>query len=216
VQARLFPVQEPKKVIPFDRVSPEATTAGRKVIEKNAKARALRRANERMGVTDTTDQQIFPFPAEQNEARKAEPLRYTEAPVAGPSHRAMAAAYDIAMILMGFGLFLSIHYFGGASFGWSSWNLWTYGGVGVTLALFYYSLFALGNGDTPGMKAVRIRLLDLEGHAPTRKQRFLRIIGTLVSLSALGIGLLWCLFDEEQLTWQDEISGTFPSPRLAE
>lgn len=207
-------MQEPKKVIPFDRVSPSAISAGRKVIEKNAKNRALARAQERMGqaiAKKQDEQQVFAFPREAGEIKK-ERVRFTDAPVAGPSHRAMAAAYDLAMVTIGFGLFTAVHYFGGAPFGWAVWNQWAYGAIAASLCLLYFCLFALGNGDTPGMKAVRIRLLDLDGRTPNRRQRFLRIVGALVSLSALGIGMLWCLFDEEQLTWHDEISGTFPSP----
>lgn len=215
VQGRLFPVQEPKKVIPFDRVSPAAMDAGRKVIEKNAKSRALQRAAERMGLNGSSskeNQQVFAFPHDEKDVRKAETVRYTEAPVAGPSHRAMAAAFDIGMVLIACGILALVNYFGGGSFGWTQQDQYTYLALAVSIFLLYFSLFAIGNGDTPGMHAVRIRLLNLDGRAPSRKQRFLRIVGTLVSLSALGIGLLWCLFDEEKLTWHDEISGTFPSP----
>lgn len=215
VQGRLFPVQEPKKVIPFDRVSPAAMDAGRKVIEKNAKSRALQRAAERMGLHANAakeNQQVFAFPLDEKDVRKAEPVRYTEAPVAGPSHRAMAAAFDLGMIALACGVFALVNYLGGGTLAWTQQDQYLYLGLAAAIFLLYFSLFAIGNGDTPGMHAVRIRLLNLDGRAPSRKQRFLRIAGTLVSLSALGIGLLWCLFDEEKLTWHDEISGTFPSP----
>ncbi len=220
IQGRLFPVQEPKKVIPFERISPDATLAGRKAIERNAKIKAQERFSERMGLASglpknaKENQQRFAFPAEEKEMRKAEPVRYTNAPVATPAHRAMAAAYDMAMVLIGFGLFTAVHYFGGAGFGWSAWDKWGYAALGLILSLFYFCLFAFANGDTPGMRAVRLRLLNLDGRAPSRNQRFLRILGALISIVSLGIGLLWCLFDEEQLTWHDEISGTFPSPVL--
>ena len=45
--------------------------------------------------------------------------------------------------------------------------------------------------------------------APTFEQRFKRLVASILSLAAAGLGLLWALADEEKLTWHDHISRTF-------
>jgi uncharacterized RDD family membrane protein YckC len=76
----------------------------------------------------------------------------------------------------------------------------------------YRLLWCLGNGDSPGMRFAGLRLVDFDGRAPSREQRLLRQLVTLLSTLSAGLGLVWALVDEESLTWHDHISKTFPSP----
>lgn len=225
-QGNLFPVQEARRVIPFESISPEAASQVRSTAQRNAKARSHHRFAQRLGLASGLDaltpqdhssgetQQKLSFQEDQRPAAKVEPVRYTNAPVALPAQRLMAASYDAAMILIGVGLLVAIHHFSGAEFAGGSWQLGVYGGLIAVITLFYRLLWALGNGDSPGSKALGLRLLNFDGYAPTREQRLMRIFSSLISFAALGMGILWCLFDEERLTWHDEMSGTFPSPKL--
>ncbi len=76
---------------------------------------------------------------------------------------------------------------------------------------FYRVLWCLGNGDSPGLRWAQLRLVDLDGRAPRRSQRFQRLFAGCLSCGAAGLGLLWALADEESLTWHDHISKTFPT-----
>jgi uncharacterized RDD family membrane protein YckC len=64
------------------------------------------------------------------------------------------------------------------------------------------------------MAAVQLRLINFDGNRPSREERLLRVLVSIVSFASLGVGLLWCLFDEEKLTWHDHITKTFSSPKV--
>lgn len=218
IQTRLFPVQEPKRVIPFESVSVETAKVVRSTQQRNARARNKIRPDDtsRLGgdLDDSPEvQNALDFRDEHMETRTVERVVYTNAPVAMPSHRAMAAAYDFAMIAMGVGILVTIYYFGGVQFGLAKLDLSTYGVVAASVALLYKLLWALSDGDTPGMAAVKLRLINFDGYRPNREERLLRLLVSVVSFAALGVGLLWCLFDEEKLTWHDHITKTFASPK---
>jgi len=61
------------------------------------------------------------------------------------------------------------------------------------------------------MRIAGLELVDFDGKAPRREQRFGRLFGSALSLLAAGIGMIWLLVDEERLTWHDHMSGTFPT-----
>lgn len=217
VQARLFPVQEPKRVIPFESISPEAARVARSTQERNAKTRVRQRFSDRIGLNGDDPieiQKALEFPEDRFEPRAVEPVVYTSHPVAMPNHRAMAVAYDLAMISIGVGILTAIYYFGGVRFGSERLDVSTYAVVSLCVALLYKLLFALSGGDTPGMNAVHLRLLNFDGNRPSREERLLRVLVSVVSLASMGLGLLWCLFDEEKLTWHDHITKTFTSPKF--
>ena len=135
-----------------------------------------------------------------------------DAPVALPTHRIMAAAADISLVLIALGLFLAIFFGLGGDMSLSrrSWPFLL--GVAFVIAAFYRFLWCLAGGDTPGMRFARLRLVDFDGLAPSRDQRLLRQVASLLSVLSAGLGLVWALVDEENLTWHDHISKTFPTP----
>lgn len=75
--------------------------------------------------------------------------------------------------------------------------------------LFYYWFWTHG-GQTLGMRAWRLRVIDarLDGTPPHLIKCILRFIGAFFSVSAFGLGYLWVLFDPNNDTWHDRISGT--------
>ncbi len=137
---------------------------------------------------------------------------YCDAPVALPAHRMIAAAFDLSMVLIAVGLFLAIFFLSGGMLMLSKQNAPFLIGVGALLALFYRFLFVLGNGETPGMRFAGLRLVNFDGRSPDRDQRAFRQISSVLSVLSAGLGLVWALVDEENLTWHDHISKTFPTP----
>jgi len=58
-------------------------------------------------------------------------------------------------------------------------------------------------GMTLGMRAWRVRLINYGGKKISWPACLLRFIVGMVSLGALGLGILWALIDERSRTWQD-------------
>lgn len=140
---------------------------------------------------------------------------YCEDPVATLVHRAAAAAIDVSMVLIGYGLFLLAYRLTGGEFGLTSANMAILGGVLPVLAVAYGLFWAVAGEETFGMNAVELRLLTFDGFPPELKQRLLRFAGTCLSVIPCGLGLLWGLGDEESLTWPDHMSRTFLTPRAS-
>jgi hypothetical protein len=80
-----------------------------------------------------------------------------------------------------------------------------------TIPLLYKLLWVIAGVDSIGMQHVGLYLVDFDGNPPSRSRRYQRLIGSLLSVSAAGIGLIWSLVDEYHLTWHDHISNTFPT-----
>ena len=137
---------------------------------------------------------------------------YCDAPVALPAHRIIAAAVDSSMVLIALGLFLGVFFLSGGDMVLNRQTIPFLAGVAGVIALFYRFLWCLANGDTPGMRFAGLRLVDFDGRAPDRDQRGMRQVASLLSLISAGLGLVWALVDEENLTWHDHISKTFPTP----
>ena len=135
-----------------------------------------------------------------------------EASVAIPLHRALAAAIDWILVLIGYGLFLAVFWLRGGAFVLTKPNLLAFGGALLLVGFTYGLCFAIAGTETAGMRWTRLQVLTFDGFPPDGGQRVLRFAGACLSLSTV-VGLLWCLADEEGLTWTDHISRTFPTPR---
>jgi uncharacterized RDD family membrane protein YckC len=134
-----------------------------------------------------------------------------DAPVAAPTHRLVASAVDGSLILVGVGIFLAIFFLSGGQVALDRQAMSFIVGVTAVIALFYRALWCLANGDSPGMRFAGLRLVDFDGRRPDREQRGIRQVASLLSLLSAGLGLVWALVDEENLTWHDHISKTFPT-----
>lgn len=76
--------------------------------------------------------------------------------------------------------------------------------LGVYISFFCW--FWIKNGQTLGMQAWRLQLVDLQGQRVSLKQCLQRIAGALVSAACLGAGYWWIWFDRDNLTWHDRWS----------
>jgi len=80
--------------------------------------------------------------------------------------------------------------------------------LGLRLALFvvtaaYFVISWARGGQTIGMRAWRLRIVDTDGKALGWMRAALRFVVACVSLLALGIGYFWCLFDARKRGWHD-------------
>lgn len=80
-------------------------------------------------------------------------------------------------------------------------------------ASFYYVLFFTLASTTPGMLYARLHLSTFDGQIPTRAQRWRRLAAMLVSVLPVGLGVVWSIFDEDQLCWHDRWSRTYVCSR---
>jgi uncharacterized RDD family membrane protein YckC len=77
------------------------------------------------------------------------------------------------------------------------------------LTYFLYSLFFLTTaGQTIGMMITELRVVGTGNGRPSFGQLMRRCGSHLISLLCLGFGLIWSLFDRENMCFHDRISGT--------
>ena len=79
--------------------------------------------------------------------------------------------------------------------------------LAVTFA--YLGLSWRRGGQTLGMRAWRLRLVNVDGSSPVPwRALMLRYLVAMVSLTAVGLGFVWSLFEPNRRTWHDLASGT--------
>jgi len=207
-QPSLFRDAAYPKVVPIPMLTPSRPMARLEVHRK------VRPAAPRVARRDPASQQSLDFYSDQRASLGTEvhAVIYCDAPVALPAHRMIAAAFDASMILIGVGLFLAVFFLSGGMLLLSKQNAPFLISVAVLLGLFYRFLWVLGNGETPGMKFAGLRLVNFDGRSPDRDQRAFRQVSSILSFLSAGLGLVWALVDEENLTWHDHISKTFLTP----
>ncbi|HVV97158.1 MAG TPA: RDD family protein [Rhodanobacteraceae bacterium] len=80
--------------------------------------------------------------------------------------------------------------------------------IGLRLALLvvtaaYFVVSWTRGGQTIGMRAWRLRVVDVSGGALPPARALLRFVVACVSLGVFGAGFLWCLVDRERRSWHD-------------
>lgn len=130
------------------------------------------------------------------------------APPAGLPRRLMAMIYDsllLAAILMAAALPLVL-LAGGAMpnpLARLAFQLYL-GGV----VFLFFGWFWVHGGQTLGMRAWRLKVIDMDGQTIGWRTAFIRFLFALVSAASLGLGYLWVLLDPERCAWHDRISKT--------
>jgi uncharacterized RDD family membrane protein YckC len=77
------------------------------------------------------------------------------------------------------------------------------------IGVFYLAFFFILARATPGMKYARLEICTLAGRKPTVAQRCGRMAAMVLSLAPAGLGAVMAIFDEQQLSWHDRLSGTY-------
>ncbi len=134
-----------------------------------------------------------------------------DAPVAPARLRLLATAIDAALIAIPCAVSIALYLYVGGQITTDKHTLPFILAAWATIPLFYKLLFTFAGCDSVGMRQAGLQLVDFDGNPPSSTRRYQRCLGSLLSLSAAGIGLIWSLVDEDHLTWHDHISGTFPT-----
>src|ERR1041385_398241 len=178
VQVPLFRERSSSKVVPIEMYAP-----ARPVPQTAPKApRVSSRLVSRVSPNQEKLDLLPPAPAAPKKlSTTVAAVIYCDAPVAHPLHRAIAAALDWSMVLMGIGIFLLAFRFLGGSIVLSKANLPVFGGVVAMIALTYGLTWSIAATETPGMRWTKLRLIPFDGFPPEPRHRALRFIGTFLS-----------------------------------
>jgi uncharacterized RDD family membrane protein YckC len=206
----LFQDRPSGKVIPFDGVFEPPASSKPKTV--NRTSQHVKRRTVAPNEAQPSLEFLLPAPpAPRKLSTTVDAVIDCDAPVAAPMHRACAAAFDGSMILIAYGLFLTIFHLLGGSFPATKPVVLVMSAAAVLIAMFYGFIWVYTGGQTPGMRALRLTLIDFDGYPPDGSSRWLRYVGACLGYCAGGLGLLWALLDEESLAWHDHISKTFPT-----
>ncbi|MDI6639473.1 MAG: RDD family protein [Methanocellales archaeon] len=85
--------------------------------------------------------------------------------------------------------------------------------VSTTIIELAYFTYFFGTGQTPGMIAMKIKLIGTDGTYPIGYVKgFFRWIGMIISTIVIFLGFLWIVIDENHQGWHDKIAGTYVVP----
>lgn len=217
-QQRLFSQPaNPARVIAFDSLT---SPAERESIRARVNERPPPLKTETVGLPRprprkrdgaAPGQRSLEFLGQQESVGTVQKSLICDAPVGEPFARLRAAVHDGSWILCGCALILIAYRFAGGSFALDKAQV-TFAAVALlTVPVLYKALWVFAGVDSPGMRKANLRLVDFDGNPPSRKRRYVRLVGSFLSLLAAGIGVLWAFVDEDRLMWHDHISSTFPT-----
>jgi uncharacterized RDD family membrane protein YckC len=79
----------------------------------------------------------------------------------------------------------------------------------IVVSVGYFPYFWAKDGQTPGMNAMKIKVVrDADGGPITAGSAILRLIGLWIGLAVFYIGVIWIFVDKRKRGWQDLIGGT--------
>jgi uncharacterized RDD family membrane protein YckC len=79
----------------------------------------------------------------------------------------------------------------------------------TAIGIIYLLLCHVAIARTFGMRALKIKVIDIYGEPPSPGRCVLRCAGYLASAATLFLGFLWIGFDSEKRGLQDWIAGTY-------
>lgn len=225
VQQSLFPSNS-ARVIPFASLTSPAerrSIRAREAEAQNDESRPTPLQNSKVEVTHRRslgrraraldeDQGEFQFDqALHGKTAVAQSTIICDAPVATASARIHAAVIDGLVIGAGAAIFLAITWAvaGPVTFDGSTGAILA--GCVLLVAFVYKLLWCCMELDSLGLQVAQLRVVDFDGHLPSRTKRFHRLYSGFISFLAAGLGLIWVFVDQDALTWHDHISSTFPT-----
>ena len=161
------------------------------------------------------DVSLPPDPEANSQTQSVEDQRASQPglhPVASMDERRLAALVDFCCLLFAYGGFLMLFGSLGGQFTLSKLNAAVYSATFAIVYLQYFALFTIFGGTTPGMMMRGLQVVSLSGEPPTPRQMLLRSAGYILSAGTFFLGFLWAMWDEDELTWHDRLSGTHLSP----
>lgn len=92
--------------------------------------------------------------------------------------------------------------------GRSTWQLYTLRASLLLITFIFFAGFWVHGGQTLGMRAWRLRLVNASGGPVSWNQAVWRFAAAIPCIGLLGIGLLWVLIDRDHYALHDRLSGT--------
>jgi uncharacterized RDD family membrane protein YckC len=135
-----------------------------------------------------------------------------EIQLAPMTRRVAGGLIDAAVLLFSAGVFALIFWRAGGHASTHPITLLILSLVVVFHVLVYFGAFTAIIAATPGLLWMGIEVRSWAGGPPTLRQAIWRALGCLVSASAILLGFIWALFDNESLTWHDRMSETYLAP----
>ncbi len=192
---------------PADRDAILVRAAERPAPLKTARVESKRARAKRSGLPDQHSLEFQSLAENLTQPR----TQICDAPVASPAIRVEAALIDTLFIAAGCGIGAALFLYVGGNLKVDKHMLLFAIAALLTVPLLYKLLWAFAGQDTIGTQWAGLELVDFDGRRPSRGRRFQRVLGSILSLLAAGIGMIWALVDEDKLTWHDHISETFPT-----
>jgi uncharacterized RDD family membrane protein YckC len=218
VQQPLFSVpSSDARVIPFDslnsRAARESIRARAAELLRPAPLKAERVQLRHAGARKrrSADQRHLDLFGQEELLTQSQSNIICDAPVAPASLRIEAGFIDGLLIAIGAGSGAAIFKYFGGQVSIEKHSLLFLGLALITVPLFYKLLWTFAGLDTVGMRSAGLRLVDFDGNPPSRERRYQRLLGSMISVLAAGMGLLWVFLDQDCLTWHDHMSSTFPT-----
>lgn len=193
-QSRLFQDDGTPKVIPFPR----------RPRDGKPRERYSRPAPEGQGNLDFIPQKA----KSKTLATTVDAVIRCDIDTAARPHRAIAAAIDCSLVFIGCAFFLLAVLLAGGPLTPNRPTVLAFAGAFALIAAGYGVLPVIAGSETVGRRLAGLRLVTFRGLPPSKKERFYRFLGGWLS-NSIVVGLAWSLWDEESLTWQDHMSGTF-------
>ncbi len=219
-QQTLFSQALPQaRVIPFDSFSKPSQT-GSTAVRSGDLARPIPIRNEKVEVRHARPQKRessgqaqrrLEFLGEEQVLSQPKHSIICDAPVAPVEMRMRAAAIDLSIIAAGWAICYVLYRVLGCQLSTDRHVLPFFVAGLVTVPFLYKLLWAYAANDSFGMQKVGLTLVDFDGNPPSRRRRYQRMLGSIVSVLAAGMGLIWAFVDQDALTWHDHISNTFPT-----
>ncbi|MGR9106596.1 MAG: RDD family protein [Gammaproteobacteria bacterium] len=80
---------------------------------------------------------------------------------------------------------------------------WLFPAYLLLVSFLFFGWFWTHGGQTPGMRAWKIRVVSRSGGPISWSQALIRYCGAILSLSAAGLGYWWIAFTREHKGWHD-------------
>jgi uncharacterized RDD family membrane protein YckC len=131
--------------------------------------------------------------------------------------RVAAMVIDCILVALGVGVFGTIYYQLTRSRPPVPQVLALGGGLLGAFWAAYQYLLVVYSGTTPGLGAMKLRLLRFDGTPTKRSVRRWRVLCSWLSATSIGMGYLWQFLDEDGLCWHERVTRTYlaSSPELA-
>ncbi len=134
-----------------------------------------------------------------------------DVPYAGVATRTVALVIDVAIVhavvLVGAGLLGLVASLVGDLR--PDWLVEALVGAGWALSVtFYFVLFWSVTGQTPGLRAMRLRVVAHDGRPPSLGRALIRLVGLLLAIVPLFAGFVPILFDARRRGLHDYLAGT--------